>query len=181
MEPYAIADCRLQIADLNGLFCQSAICNLQSAISLVVGDSPADRSNSFCAPLLESVQSLLAEAHRRQRLPDDYVDVTEGFLSRCKRWLKQKLLNNFKRAYVDVLSRQQSQVNQQLISAVQELAECCSTLDHAVRVLQERLAGQSAAAGSTQQRSSTADGGLPLPTETGVRRSRFDSADRGSG
>ena len=161
--------------------CQSAICNLQSAISLVVDDSPADRSNSFCAPLLESVQSLLAEAHRRQRLPDDYVDVTEGFLSRCKRWLKQKLLNNFKRAYVDVLSRQQSQVNQQLISAVQELAECCSTLDHAVRVLQERLAGQSAAAGSTQQRSSTADGGLPLPTETGVRRSRFDSADRGSG
>ncbi|HMF19361.1 MAG TPA: glycosyltransferase family 4 protein, partial [Gemmataceae bacterium] len=121
---------------------QSAICNLQSAISLVVHDSPAARINSFCAPLLESVQSLLAEAHRRQRLPDDYVDVTEGFLSRCKRWLKQKLLNNFKRAYVDVLSRQQSQVNQQLISAVQELAECCSTLDHAVRVLQERLAGQ---------------------------------------
>jgi glycosyltransferase involved in cell wall biosynthesis len=109
----------------------------QQTASVQVGE---DQDAGFCAPLLESVQSLLAEAQRRQHLPDDYVDVTEGFLARCKRWLKQKLVNNFKRAYVDVLSRQQSQVNQQLVSAVQELAECCSTLDHAVRVLQERLA-----------------------------------------
>jgi glycosyltransferase involved in cell wall biosynthesis len=117
---------------------QSAICNLQSAI-LIVEDSDTNQRGSFCAPLLESVQSLLASAHRRQRLPDDYIDVTEGFLARLKRWLKHKLLNNFKRAYVDVLSRQQSHVNRQLVSAVQELAECCATLDHAVRLLQERL------------------------------------------
>ena len=110
----------------------------QSALLLV--EESSKMNNGFCAPLLESVQSILAQAHRRQRLPDDYIDVSEGFLARCKRWLKQKLLNNFKRAYVDVLSRQQSGVNQQLVNAVQELAECCATLDHAVRVLQERLA-----------------------------------------
>jgi len=110
----------------------------QSADLLV--EEWSEMNSGFCAPLLESVRALLAQAHRQQRLPDDYIDVSEGLLARCKRWLKQKLLNNFKRAYVDVLSRQQSRVNQQLVSAVQELAECCATLDHAVRVLQERLA-----------------------------------------
>jgi hypothetical protein len=114
-------------------------CSSQSAI-LLVDEAGTDPDESFCVPLLESVQAVLAKAHRCQRLPDDYIDVSEGFLARCKRWLKQKLLNNFKRAYVDVLSRQQSQVNQQLVRAVQELAECCATLDHAVRILQERLA-----------------------------------------
>ena len=48
----------------------------------------------------------LAEAAGRQELPDDYTDVTEGFLSSLKRRLKRKLLGNFKHAYVDVLSRQ---------------------------------------------------------------------------
>jgi glycosyltransferase involved in cell wall biosynthesis len=133
--------CRLQIADCklkDASFLQSAICNLQSAISLVVDGS--ERNLGLCAPLLEAVQAVLAQAHRLQRLPDDYIDVSEGFLARCKRWLKRKLLNNFKRAYVDVLSRQQTQVNQQLVHAVQELAQCCASLDHAVRVLNEKLA-----------------------------------------
>src|SRR5262249_40299837 len=133
-----ISDCRFENDGCDSAL-QSAICNPQSAISLIV-EPHAEKTASFCAPLLESVQSILAQAQRQQRLPDDYIDVCEGFLARCKRWLKQKLLNNFKRAYVNVLSRQQSQVNQQLVSAVQELAECCATLDHAVRVLQERLA-----------------------------------------
>src|SRR5262249_61216365 len=99
----------------------------QSAILLVQESS--ETNSGFCAPLLESVRSILAQAHRQQRLPDDYVDVSEGFLARCKRWLKQKLLNNFKRAYVDVLSRQQSRVNQQLVSAVQALAACSATVE----------------------------------------------------
>jgi glycosyltransferase involved in cell wall biosynthesis len=90
-------------------------------------------------PFLETVQSALGEAHRLQRLPDDYLDVTEGRFARWKRWLKQKLLGNFKKAYVDVLSRQQSQVNQQLVTAVQQLAEYCAALEHAVHGLQTRL------------------------------------------
>jgi hypothetical protein len=86
-----------------------------------------------CAPLLDAVQAALAEAHHQRRLPDDYTDVTEGWFASGKRWLKRKVLGNFKRAYVDVLSRQQSAVNQALLTALQELAECCATLDHAGR------------------------------------------------
>ncbi len=54
--------------------------------------------------------------------------------------IKRKLLGNFKQAYVDVLSRQQSACNARLLEAVQELTECCATLDHAVRVLLQRVA-----------------------------------------
>jgi len=75
---------------------------------------------------------------RLQRLPDNYLDVTEGWFARGKRWIKRKLLGNFKHAYVDVLSRQQSAVNSQVVTALRELTECCATLDHAVRQLQER-------------------------------------------
>jgi O-antigen biosynthesis protein len=82
-------------------------------------------------PLLDNVQAALAEAQRRQRLPDDYLDVTEGFLADAKRWAKRKLLQNFKRAYVDVLSRQQSAFNGHVLTALHELAECCALLDHA--------------------------------------------------
>jgi glycosyltransferase involved in cell wall biosynthesis len=82
-----------------------------------------------CAPLLDNVQAALAEADERQRLPQDYSDVTEGWLAGCKRWLKRKLLGNFKHAYVDVLSRQQSAFNRLVLAAVQELAECCTLLD----------------------------------------------------
>jgi hypothetical protein len=58
-----------------------------------------------------------------------------------KRLIKRKLLNNFKRAYVDVLSRQQSQVNGQVVLMIQQLAECCSMLDNAVGLLHQRLDG----------------------------------------
>ncbi len=103
---------------------------------LVGGESAA---MGGVAPLLDGVRRLLAEARDVQQLPDGYLDVTEGRFARCKRWVKHKLLNNFKQAYVDVLSRRQSHVNRQLVAAVQQLAECCATLDHAVRTLQRRL------------------------------------------
>src|SRR5439155_23658760 len=93
-----------------------------------------------CGPALEAAQAVLVEADRLQRLPDDYTDVTEGAFASLKRQIKRKLLGNFKHAYVDVLSRQQSAFNAQLLAAVRELAECCATLDHAVRVLLERVA-----------------------------------------
>jgi glycosyltransferase involved in cell wall biosynthesis len=106
-------------------------------LRLHVGDRLPHRSG--LVPLLDEVRDLLARARDVQQLPDTYVDITEGRLARWKRWVKQKLLHNFKRAYVDVLSRQQSQVNRQLVTAVQQLAECCATLDHAVRTLQAQL------------------------------------------
>ncbi len=106
-------------------------------VPLHVGNEPA--SGAGLAPLLDGMRELLVQARQAQRLPDDYIDVTEGWFARAKRWVKKKLLYNFKRAYVDVLSRQQSQVNEQLVAAVQQLAECCATLDHAVHGLQRRL------------------------------------------
>jgi hypothetical protein len=84
-------------------------------------------------PLLDEIRAALVEASRLQQLPDDYTDVTEGRLARWKRWIKRKLLGNFKHAYVDVLSRQQSRFNQQILTAVTELADYCATLEHAAK------------------------------------------------
>jgi len=83
-----------------------------------------------CAPMLEAVQAALAEADGVRQLPDDYVDVTEGWFAAWKRRIKRKFLNNFKKAYVDVMSRQQSAFNRQVLTALIELADCCATLDH---------------------------------------------------
>ncbi|HEV3120221.1 MAG TPA: glycosyltransferase family 4 protein, partial [Gemmataceae bacterium] len=84
-----------------------------------------------CPSSLSSVHAALAQAANKQTLPDDYTDVTQGFLANVKRRIKRKLLGNFKHAYVDVLSRQQSTFNQHVLTALQELAECCALLDHA--------------------------------------------------
>jgi glycosyltransferase involved in cell wall biosynthesis len=109
-------------------------------VSLLVEEGVNAAAEVCRAPFLESVREALAEAQRLEYLPDDYVDVTQGWFARAKRWIKRKLLNNFKLAYVDVLSRQQTQVNRKLVTAVQELVEWCGTLDHALRLLQERIA-----------------------------------------
>jgi glycosyltransferase involved in cell wall biosynthesis len=90
----------------------------------------------YCAASLQAVHRALAEAECKQELPTGYLDVTRGFLAKFKRWLKGKLVGNFKQAYVDVLSRQQSAFNHQSLTALQELAECCGLLDQA---LVERL------------------------------------------
>ncbi|MCI0641178.1 MAG: glycosyltransferase [Gemmataceae bacterium] len=105
-------------------------------VRLLVGH---ESDHGCTGPMQEIVRAALVQIERLRQLPDDYVDVTEGRFARFKRWLKQKLLGNFKRGYVDVLSRQQSEVNQQLFTAVQQLAECCATLDHAVQTLQQKL------------------------------------------
>jgi glycosyltransferase involved in cell wall biosynthesis len=98
-----------------------------AALHLVVEENaPAQRC---CAPLLETLQAALVEAQRLQRLPDTYTDVSQGLFASWKRWIKRKLVGNFQHAYVDVLSRQQSQVNQRLVAAVNELAECCALLE----------------------------------------------------
>jgi len=104
-----------------------------ACLRLEVVQSPAQSEDPCCGPLLQTVQAALAEADRRHNLPDTYADVTEGLLAGWKRRIKHKLLNNFKRAYVDVLSRQQSAFNRHVLTALQELAECCAMLDHAGR------------------------------------------------
>jgi hypothetical protein len=100
-------------------------------MELHVEDRPAD-AGGF-APLLEEIRKCLVEASQLQRLPDDYIDITEGRLAKWKRWIKRKLLGNFKHAYVDVLSRQQSRFNQQILTAITELADYCATLEHAAK------------------------------------------------
>lgn len=88
-----------------------------------------------CPALVEDAQAALAQADRAQILPDDYADVTEGHFASWKRNIKQKLLGNFKRAYVDVLSRRQTTFNKAILEAVQQALECCTVLDHAVTTL----------------------------------------------
>lgn len=111
----------------------------QHVLPLVVGVNEATSPAVATGTFLESIQAALAEAHRLQHLPDDYLDVTEGRFARWKRWLKQKLLGNFKKAYVDVLSRRQTEVNRNLVLSVQQLAEYCATLEHALQSLQQRI------------------------------------------
>jgi glycosyltransferase involved in cell wall biosynthesis len=101
------------------------------SMNLIVEPAGTAAARGSCSPLLDLARAALAEAERFRRLPVDYHDVTEGRFARWKRWVKRKLLGNFKHAYVDVLSRQQSAFNQQVLSALAELAECCATLDHA--------------------------------------------------
>ncbi|HZZ82491.1 MAG TPA: glycosyltransferase [Gemmataceae bacterium] len=90
---------------------------------------------------LDAVQESLPATQALAELPADYIDVTEGHLAPVKRLIKQKLLNNFKHAYVDVLSRQQSQVNGQVVQMIHQLAECCALLDHAIAGLHRRIDG----------------------------------------
>jgi hypothetical protein len=102
-----------------------------SGMSLQVEDRP--RAAAGFAPLLQEIRTCLVEASQLQRLPDDYIDITEGWLASWKRWIKRKLLGNFKHAYVDVLSRQQSRFNQRVLTALTELADYCATLEHAAK------------------------------------------------
>src|SRR5207247_1089908 len=84
-------------------------------LRLVVKEPAEADGGQCCSSLLANVQSLLARADRHQQLPEDYTDITEGLLASWKRRLKRKLLGNFKLAYVDVLSRQQSEFNQSIL------------------------------------------------------------------
>jgi O-antigen biosynthesis protein len=108
-------------------------------VALTIESCHAVKPSSCASAFLDTVQTTLPKTHQLQQLPDDYIDVTEGRLAPVKRLIKQKMLNNFKHAYVDVLSRQQSQVNGQVVLMIQQLAECCAMLDHAVTGLHQRL------------------------------------------
>ena len=134
--------------------CPSLDCGPETVFDLEVIADGLNTDRPYCETLLADANAALVDAQERQRLPDDYHDVTQGWFARAKRWLKRKLLGNFKTAYVDVLSRQQSQVNRGLVTAVQQLAECCATLDHALRGLEGRLGRLEDKTKATEQRAS---------------------------
>ncbi|MBI3412373.1 MAG: glycosyltransferase [Planctomycetes bacterium] len=140
-------------------------------IELEVTPDASAEISGLVGPLLEHAREALAEADRLKRLPEDYVDVTLGRFARLKRWLKGKLLGNFKRAYVDVLSRQQSQVNQKLMTAVQQLADCCAALEHALRECR-RTDLQ-----SVQKEGAAADGLQIRPTTQNITHSSSAAID----
>src|SRR5262249_57682924 len=83
---------------------------------LIVEDKASQDREGCCTPLLAEAQQVLVEAHRLQKLPDDYTDVTQGRFASWKAWIKRKLLGNFKPAYVDALSRQHSPFNHPLLT-----------------------------------------------------------------
>lgn len=98
-------------------------------------------AHSSLGPMVQSARSALSQAKRMETLPEDYVDVSEGKLANLKRSLKRKLLNNFRRAYVDVAFRQQSALNEKLIAVMSLILETVSTQDitHSVADLERRL------------------------------------------
>lgn len=100
----------------------------EGALRLTVEVDANEKGPPAIASFLPAAQAALARAETLWQLPEDYADVTQGWLARWKRFIKSKLLNNFRRAYVDVLSRQQSAFNAQVLHALQELAECCAAL-----------------------------------------------------
>jgi len=100
-------------------------------MELIVSNDVSKNPTGVVEPFLASVQRALADADALKQLPDDYQDVTQGFLANWKRAAKQKLLHQFRRAYVDVLSRQQSAFNEQLLTALCQLADGCAALGQA--------------------------------------------------
>jgi glycosyltransferase involved in cell wall biosynthesis len=102
-------------------------------LTLMVEREPSAGSGGCFRPLLDALDAELLQADRLRTLPDDYFDVSTGRLAGMKHWLKAKLLGNFKRGYVDVLSRQQSAFNHRVLQAMQELRECWATLVTAPR------------------------------------------------
>jgi hypothetical protein len=87
---------------------------------------------AVAAPVVPAnLEPALRTALAAQQLPDGYADVSGGRLARLKGWLKRKLLHNFQSAYVDVLSRQQSAFNRQVLNALAELGDGQAALAHA--------------------------------------------------
>jgi glycosyltransferase involved in cell wall biosynthesis len=108
---------------------------LSAHVRLIVETAPVAAARLTHPQPAETVHSALAAAERLRHLPDDYLDVTQGWFAAWKRAVKRKLLNNFKRAYVDVALRRQSAFNQHVLTALQELSESFTALEHAFNQL----------------------------------------------
>jgi hypothetical protein len=119
--------CRLQLALMQG---KRVLARRAMALHVsrdVVKASPL-------GPLVEAARAALVEAKRLEALPSDYMDVTEGRLAGFKKQLKRKLLNNFRRAYVDVAFRQQSALNRKLIAVMSLLLDTAGTGEQTARL-----------------------------------------------
>jgi O-antigen biosynthesis protein len=101
-------------------------------VEMSVTDSA--RPATVSPPGPNNLMPALLAAQAAQRLPDGYTDVSEGRFGRLKLWLKRKLLHNFQHAYVNVLSRQQSVFNAQVLAALAELADIQAGLAHSARL-----------------------------------------------
>lgn len=84
------------------------------------------------AVVSERLRSLLAGADGMRQLPDGYADVSLGRFARLKRWIKQKILHNFRTAYVDVLARQQSEFNRLVLASLAEINDVQTILLNAM-------------------------------------------------
>jgi len=102
-----------------------SVARVEMAVSLVAEAAPAGPPPTFAGPLVA--------AQAAQQLPDAYVDVSEGRFAKLKIWIKRKLLHNFQHAYVNVLSRQQSAFNRQVLAALAELADAQAATAHQAR------------------------------------------------
>jgi hypothetical protein len=99
-----------------------------ACMELVVTADTAGIDAQSAEPFLIEAQKSLAAALAQRTLPDGYHDVTTGPLASLKRRIKAKLLNNFRRSYVDVLSHQQSEFNAAVLAALSQLADACAAI-----------------------------------------------------
>ncbi len=99
-----------------------------SFLELCVTDQETGTPSGVETPFLDQVERALAEAGELQVLPDDYRDVSQGILAGLKRRIKHTLLHQFRKSYVDVLSRQQTAFNDRVVLAIAQMRDCCSAL-----------------------------------------------------
>ena len=127
--PQTIGRYRVQVRLKHG---KRLISNKRLKLMITRTDSPHQPGRTTphaLGPMLQTARSALSQAKRMEKLPEDYVDVTEGKLAVLKSSLKRKLLNNFRKAYVDVAFRQQSALNEKLIAVMSLLLETVSAQD----------------------------------------------------
>src|SRR5260221_422687 len=101
----------------------------------------ASQSSPMDDAALAELANRLTAAEALVELPAGYEDVSEGALANWKHAIKRKLLKQFQTAYVDVLSRQQSALNQVLLGAIQELTESIALLSQRLDALELRRQG----------------------------------------
>src|SRR5262249_30664690 len=82
---------------------------------------------------------ILEETEQLQELPTGYIDVCEGRFADWKRTIKRKLLHQFQTSYVDVLSRQQSAFNRQVLALLHHLTERLVTLEQRLVQIEEHV------------------------------------------
>jgi glycosyltransferase involved in cell wall biosynthesis len=133
----AIARVRIpsEPGDYSASITAQSLCGLAldcSTVELPLTVSGACAIDTEILQLPERLRANYLAAESAQQLPDGYVDVSLGRLARLKRWLKSKLLHNFRTAYVDVLSRQQSAFNRHLLNTIAELCDAQAELAHAL-------------------------------------------------